>query len=274
MSILLVNLVPQGIIFGADRNIHSEDRGTPEFIDGADGKSYYEILHRHYSQAPRPKVLRWPKNKALVGYAGEAQIKGVPTDEWLYDFIGDHLEFKSFETLAESLRQSIEAQRRIDEGNEKANPIIIHLAGFEEREGIQVPAVWVIRNDHNPPHLTDIRKEFLKFDCLWEKNLWNMTPQTIRGDLSVYANKFNPFWFHQGIDLGIFNLFDAFLKAAIGYLHQAGSLKPERPQSLEDWERQMRMSILVYGAYFQAYQKPYEQYVGGGVDTVSIPWPE
>jgi hypothetical protein len=34
------------------------------------------------------------------------------------------------------------------------------------------------------------------------------------------------------------------------------------------------MSVLMYGAYFQAYQKPYEQYVGGGVDTVSIPWPE
>jgi hypothetical protein len=153
MSILLVELVPQGIIFGADRNITSEERGTPEFIDETDGKSYYEILHRHYSQSPRPKVLRWPQRKALIGYVGEAQINGVPTDEWLYDFIGNHLKFDSFATLAESLRQSIEHQRRIDEGNDAASPLIIHLAGFEEREGIQVPAVWVIRNEHDPPNL-------------------------------------------------------------------------------------------------------------------------
>ena len=43
MSILLVELVPQGIIFGADRNISSEDKGTPEFIDQADGKSYLAL---------------------------------------------------------------------------------------------------------------------------------------------------------------------------------------------------------------------------------------
>jgi hypothetical protein len=275
MSLLLVELVPQGIVFGADRNIHSEEKGTPEFIDGADGKSYYEVLHRYYSQAPRPKVLRWPKRKALIGYVGEAQINRTPTDEWLYDFIGDHPQIDSFETIAESLRQAVERQRRIDEGTSDPQPIIIHLAGFEERDGIQLPAVWVIRNDHDPPKLKDIRKEYVKEDCLWlESHDWYVPPQNLRKHLSDLAARFKPFWFHQGIDLPTFNLLEAFLKAGLRELYRSGLLDLRGPQNLEDWERQVRMSVLMYGAYYQAYQKPYEQYVGGGVDTVSIPWPE
>jgi len=148
MSLLLVELVPQGIIFGADRNITIE-RVKVRHEESQDGTTFIEERHEHRCQSPRPKVLRWPQRKALIGYVGEAQINNVPTDEWLYDFIGDHLQFDSFETLAESLRRSVERQRRIDEGDNDPAPIIIHLAGFEEREGIQVPAVWVIRNDHS-----------------------------------------------------------------------------------------------------------------------------
>jgi hypothetical protein len=33
MSILLVEFVPQGIIFGADRNITIEGEGIPQFIE-------------------------------------------------------------------------------------------------------------------------------------------------------------------------------------------------------------------------------------------------
>lgn len=42
----------------------------------------------------RPKVLRWPGRKAVIGYVGAAQVGGIPTDEWLYDFIGRHFEFR------------------------------------------------------------------------------------------------------------------------------------------------------------------------------------
>ena len=34
------------------------------------------------------------------------------------------------------------------------------------------------------------------------------------------------------------------------------------------------MSVLTYGAYFEAYKGPGEQYVGGGADVVSLAWPE
>jgi len=277
MSILLVEFVPQGIIFGADRNITIEGEGIPQFIEEADGKRYYEVIHRHYGQTPRPKVLRWPKRKAIIGYVGEAQINDMPTDEWLYDFIGCHLDFDSFESLAESLRQSVEHQRSIDEGDNDPSPLIIHLAGFEEREGIQVPACWVIRNDFSrePQYLEDVRKEFEAEDCLWlESHRWYVPPQKLRSHLSDQAAKFNPFWFHQGFDLGKFNLLEDFLKAALRELYSSGLFEQKYPQTLSEWEKQVRMSILMYGSYFQAYQKPHEQYVGGGVDTITIPWPE
>lgn len=201
----------------------------------------------------------------------------MPTDEWLYDFIGDHLQFDSFETLAESLRRSVEHQRLIDEGDKDPVPIIFHLAGFEEREGIQAPAVWVIRNDHSrpPQYLSDIRKEFEKVDCLWvESHSWYVPPRNLRNHLSELAAGFNPFWFHQGVDLPTFNLLEAFLKASLKHLYKTGLFEHECPETLSDWEKQVKMSVLMYGAYSQAYQKPYEQNVGGGVDTISIPWPE
>ena len=45
------------------------------------------------------------------------------------------------------------------------------------------------------------------------------------------------------------------------------------PRNIEDWEKQVRFSVLMYGAYFQAYKAEGEQFVGGGCDVISIPWP-
>ena len=73
MSILLVEVVPEGILFVADRNVTAF-----QTVGG-------RIESRGQSQ--RRKVLRWPDRTAIVGYVGEAEIGGVPTDDWLYDFI-------------------------------------------------------------------------------------------------------------------------------------------------------------------------------------------
>jgi hypothetical protein len=62
--------------------------------------------------------------------------------------------------------------------------------------------------------------------------------------------------FHQGVDLPTFNLLEAFLKASLRELYRSGLLDKRGPQNLEDWERQVRMSILMYGAYSQAYRVP------------------
>lgn len=260
MSILLVEVVPQGILFGADRNITETRQGVG-------------LLVEIHGQSQSRKVLRWPRNRALVGYVGAAEIGGQPTDEWLYDFIGDNPRFASFDALAEDLRARVEAQRRIDEGGQDPDPLIIHLGGFEERAGLQVPVVWYIRNafDLGPQGYQTIRRAFERSEEFW-KYFPNVAPTDIREALKERAEQYEPFWFHQGFDLGTFNTLETYLRAAFRFLcenHQEHTY----PVKLSDWQQQVRMSILTYGAYFEAYRAVSEQYVGGGADVVSIPWP-
>lgn len=267
MSILVVQALYEGIIFGADRNITSTSvHSTP------DGKTIYVVQ----GQSQRPKVLRWPNNNALIGYVGVGSIAGIPTDEWLYNFIGRNLTFHDFKELAHGLRDEVQAQRIIDEGTEKAEGLIIHLGGFEEREGIQVPIIWFITNCHRLDPIigyTDIKKDFGVSEELWKKEyIGDATPQNIRAYLKERAESYNPFWFHQGFDLGIFNTLDYFLRQSFRLLienHPNHSF----PKTLGEWGRHLSMSILTYGAYFQSFYGPSEQYVGGGVDIVSLSWP-
>jgi hypothetical protein len=99
MSILLVELVPQGIIIGADRNISSEQKEI-KHEDRAEDGLYIEQHHVHFYHSPRPKVLRWPQRKAIIGYAGEAYINGMPTDEWLYFVSSRGMSAKTLESMS------------------------------------------------------------------------------------------------------------------------------------------------------------------------------
>ena len=157
MSILSVAVTSHGLIFAADRNVTHFSRR-----EGDGGQRVTEI----HGQVQRPKVLRWPHHKALIGYVGTATVDGIPTDEWLYDFVGDHVNFADFGTLAEDLRSKIESQRRLDEGEDSPQPLIVHLGGFETRDSMAVPVVWYIRNAYqmNRDGYTDIRREFQASD--------------------------------------------------------------------------------------------------------------
>ena len=261
MSILVVQVLPQGMIFGADRNItHRVEVPSPA------GRKIYII-----GQSQRPKVLKWPNQRAVVGYVGAAEMGGLPTDEWLYKFIGQHFDFAMFEDLAEDLRAEIEQQRRTDKDDNAAGPFVVHLGGFEEQEGQQVPVVWHIRNASASAGYQDASEAFQVSEAFWEF-FPNISPAEIKSHLDNLAKNHDPFWFHQGFDLGTFNTLEAFLKGAFKLLcekHRDHKL----PQSLADWERHLKMSILTYGAYFQAFKGPGEQFVGGGVDTVRLDWP-
>jgi len=270
MSILLVEVVPQGIIFGADRNVTFSKVVQQQRIQ--DDQVTIETRKEIHGQSQSPKVLRWPQRKALIGYVGAAEIGGMPTHEWLYNFIGNNLTFSNFEELSESLRLQVESQRRIDEGANESDPLLIHLGGFEEQDGVQLPVIWFVRNAWGYEQgYTDIRKEYQRSEEFL--NVYStFTPEQIRPTLEQRASHYDPFWFHQGFDLGTFNKLESFLKAAFKEL--CNSLPGHSvPQTLSDWEAQVRMSILTYSAYFQAYKGPSEQFVGGGVDTVSIAWP-
>ena len=267
MSILVVQALYEGIIMGADRNITSTS-----VTKTADGRTIYIVK----GQSQRPKVLRWPNNKALIGYVGVASMGGFPTDEWLYSFIGRNMDFHSFEELARALGQEVQAQRIIDEGQEKAEPLIIHLAGFDKKHGMPVPVIWFIRNSYRLDPIegyVDIRKEYLVTEELWKKQyIGDSSPETIREYLRGRAEAYNPHWFHQGFDLGVFNTLDAFLRASFRLLIE-GHTRHSFPNTLAEWSHHLSMAILTYGAYFQSFYGPSEQYVGGGVDIVSIPWP-
>ena len=261
MSILIVQVVSQGMIFGADRNV------TETSIDLTSGGKLLKVV---YGQSQRPKVLRWPNNKALLGYAGVAEIARRFSDEWFYDFIGKNIWFNSLEELANMLNDEVEDQRRIDEGNQPAQGLMIHLGGFVERENYLVPEVWFIRNAYAlvDGQYRDIRKEYLCSEVFWEPEyVGDATAENIREKLTKAQS-----WFHQGFDLRTFNVIDDFLNAGFRYLAK-NHPGHEAPRTLDEFERRVRMSILTYGAYFEAFMRPGEQYVGGGVDTVKLAWP-
>jgi hypothetical protein len=43
---------------------------------------------------------------------------------------------------------------------------------------------------------------------------------------------------------------------------------------LEEWSRHTKMQVLIYGAYYEAFHPPGAQYVGGGADVLTVPWPD
>src|ERR1022692_3464189 len=96
MSLLIIEVLPQGIVFAADRFITVTTR------DGADPQLLY------CGQDTGSKILKWPHGKALIGAVGNCSIEGRSLYDWLYDFIGDHIRFKSSEEVAYDLRDRLQ----------------------------------------------------------------------------------------------------------------------------------------------------------------------
>jgi hypothetical protein len=256
MSILIVEALSEGLIFAADRNV------TATAQDGATRQV-----------EPRTKVLKWPNEKAIIGFVGAARIDNQPIHEWILKFIEEFRDFNSFEELSKELSSRVETQRNIDEGKSPASALIIHVGGFEERGGIMVPVIWVIRNAHKLGRYTykDIRKDFECKEAFWEF-FPGTYPDEIRNVLKVLAKQFKPFWFHQGIDLMTFNVLQESIKSTFKFLCEQ---HPDHdfPKTLAYWEKYLRMQVLMYDSYYQAFHPEGRRFVGGGVDIVSIPWP-
>jgi len=96
-------------------------------------------------------------------------------------------------------------------------------------------------------------------------------PKELRTYLANRASAHDPFWFHDGIELLVFNTLEDGVKKAFKELHKVGKLPP--PQTLEEWERHARMWVLLFGGYYEAFGEPGKKYVGNGADVLSIPWP-
>jgi hypothetical protein len=220
-------------------------------------------------QAARPKVLKWPNHEVILGYVGEAQLEGEPTDVWLYKFIGRNLSFPSLDTLARSLAAEVDG---LFQAGDFDQPLIIHLGGFENVNGEWTPRIYFIRNT---TALTPTGAYVLgtKFDCSEELSSPAYFAGKTGSEIQRYAYR-HYFSFRQGYDLAAFNVLDEKVREAmttIIYGHP-GQLHPV-PLDLNEWAKHVRFAVEVYGTYFEAFYAPFEQYVGGGSDVVWAEWP-
>jgi hypothetical protein len=253
---MVVEILSDGLIFGADRNI------TTTLTDGSTAQNTREA-----------KVLRWPNNDILFGFVGAARINNMSVAAWLESIRGKFRKIDGLENIANELRDLVQKQRGIDEGAGDPEPLIIHLGGFEKKARHWVPYVWHIRNVHNIGKFNylDFRKDFICNEEVWNY-FKDIDPSEIRQVLKVLAKQFTPFWFHQGLDLVTFNVLQTSIKEAFRHLCNS---HPEHdvPTTIEEWEKHVKMQVLMYGAYYDAFYPKGNQYVGGGVDVVSLKWP-
>jgi hypothetical protein len=252
MSILVVQLAPAGMLFGADRNVTTEwmfKGGLTETV--ATGQSEH------------PKVLKWPNHEVIVGYVGQAELDKRPTEEWLYSFVGRHLEFGSLQEVADALTADLNALLP----DFPDVPMVLHLGGFEVDAGRWKPRIFHIRNTLDVEYTVGSR-----FDCSDEivrPGYFGSKPgDQIRAEVA-WPNYFS---FRQGIRLDLFNTVDAALRTATGVLISAG-LMPV-PTTLRQLVDHVKFQVHGYGAYFAAFYPPVQQFVGGGADVVTAAWPE
>ena len=256
MSILVVEILSEGLIFGADRNI------TSSYADGSTSQ-----------ECKRLKVLRWPDENHLFGFAGVAEIGGKPMHEWLDALTDEFKTKKSLKDIANDLNRKVQEQRFKDEKGSLPQPLIIHVGGFEEECGCWIPQVWHIRNVYKLGQFgyLDVRKEFY-CNNQFAEHFKDIQSSEIRKVLKVKAKQLQPFWFHQGIDLFTFNVLQEAIKSSFKLLCE-NHPDHDIPRTLEEWSKHVRMQVLMYGAYYEAFHKKGKRFVGGGVDIASIPWP-
>jgi len=263
MSLLVVQVLHKGIIFASYKNTHRT-----------------KSLYSSHSQQNGVNILVWPNNKAIIASVGRTSLFNCSLEKYLDTFIQKNLKFDNFETLANQLKIEIGKDGLFYDGaNNPPLGLIIYLGGFEKRDNIKVPVLWIITNIHGYDAklghgYTDIRKEFLVKEELWTSEDFGNnkpSPQTIRNDLQKLAKNHSPIFFHQGFDLDIFTNLKDFLKGSLELLIKKTS-NHKFPESIEEWEKHLRMKILIYESYLETFYDMPNQYTGGEVDIKSLSW--
>jgi hypothetical protein len=260
MSIFVAEMLPDGIVFAADKNL------TLPFVDRT-GTALGGV------QELGSKVLRWPRSTGLLGYVGLAEVGNQSMYDWLYDFIGDHIGFTDPAPVAASLRDRLQLQL-----GPNAEATIVQFAAYAIRDGCIIPEYWSITNvpgqdddgNYLPPSATFTASERLLGVHLKDQGVKN--PNGVRNYLRMRAEGFIPFWFHQGNNLHVFNTLEEAARLALRATRTKGLHQP--PSSLAEWEQYAMFWVLTYGAYFDSFGGPGERFVGGGADVLSIPWPD
>ncbi len=255
MSLLVVYVVPEGLLFAADRNLSRAGRTSGETT---------------------AKVL--DIDGVLVGYVGRAHVVGEAIDAWLRGFFDRHAG-SPLRELGPALGEELEAAWSGRPEAERGT--IIHLGGFEEgSDGSPLPVVWYVRDFEIQD---DGRYAFIGgFEARDELKqegdppyFRDATGNEVQTCLRTQADPLPWAGFRQSFDLGVFSTLDGllwpFLNALVAGLARERTHDP--PSTLDEWEPFVKFSVYCYAAYFQAFYPPDQQLVGGGVDLVSLPWP-
>jgi len=153
--------------------------------------------------------------------------------------------------------------------------LLVAFGAFAERGGIIVPEMWHVTNVQGVNQQTGVYDpptgSFSVSERILGFALKDVLPKELRTYLADRACVHDPFWFHDCIELLVYNTLEDRVRAAFRKMHEDGKLHP--PQTLEEWERHARMWVLLFGAYFEAFGEPGKKYVGNGADVLSIPWP-
>jgi hypothetical protein len=261
MSLLVAYLVPEGIIFAADRNLSAPAGG------------------RMVNVGEAAKVLSWPDGRAILGYVGRATVAGEPAETWLQRFINDYPKTDNLRAVCRDLAEALEhAARDVPRGE---RGMIVHVGGFDRRDpdALALPLIFYVRDIEVQPDGSS--KRLLRFESRDElkrrEYFGTKTGAQIRAALraTTPANPIPWFSFRQGFDLSAFNELDKALWWFRGRLVAGASRAREHPPptSIAEWTKFVKLSVLGYQAYFQAFYEPDEQLVGGSVDVVSLDWP-
>jgi hypothetical protein len=78
-------------------------------------------------------------------------------------------------------------------------------------------------------------------------------------------------WFNNGADVAVFNAVKSHVWTLLVEMRAYNRL-PAR-LSLGNLEAYCRMAVEMYGVLFREHVAPRDRIVGGGVDSVAIPWP-
>jgi hypothetical protein len=241
------------MIFGADRNVTTRVGGT--------------IVRMGQSQ--RSKVLKWPNRGIALHYVGQAAIDEHPTDLWLYDFVGRHLE-SELGDIAVALADDLDAARS---RKEIYSELVLHLGAFAEQDDDWRPQIWFVHNTEGLDEASGTYHVGDSFTAEEQIDLPGYFGDKPTSHIRQHVAS-TIFQFQQGNDLGSFGVVDEASRGAMHFIERFHPQSPlPTPTTLSHWEDRVRFSILTYGAFFSAFYEPYEQFVGGGADTTSIPWP-
>jgi hypothetical protein len=257
LSLLVIEVPPQGMIFGADRN----RTVVRSFPDGSTTSEQQSVC----------KIVRWPGERALAASVGSGGVGKRATNDWLLDFMGRNSEFAEPKQVAERLCTTLQ-----EDFGGKLEMLIVEFGAFAQRGPVVVPEMWHISNVHgmnvwtgeyNAPTAT-----FGVSEQILGERFKGTMPEVLKTRLKFSAESWEPFWFHQTVGLDVFNTLEKSLSNGFAQLQRTRGLR--LPATLPDWERYTRMKVLMFGAFFEAFAEPGSRYVGGGADVFSIPWPE